>query len=145
MSLDPITVLLDVGKMAINRIWPDPVKQAEEERRLIELSQKGDLAAMNAEVQLLLGQIEINKAEAKHKSIFVAGWRPFVGWVGGLAFAYASILEPLMRFVATINGYEGQFPIIDTNMTMQVLLGMLGLGLMRSYEKKNGVHKDSLK
>ncbi len=145
MSLDPITALLDVGKMAINRIWPDPVKQAEEERRLIELSQKGDLAAMNAEVQLLLGQIEINKAEANHKSIFVAGWRPFVGWVGGLAFAYASILEPLMRFVATVNGYDGEFPIIDTNMTMQVLLGMLGLGLMRSYEKKNGVHKDSLK
>ncbi len=145
MSLDPITALLDVGKMAINRIWPDPAKQAEEERRLIELSQKGDLAAMNAEVQLLLGQIEINKAEANHKSIFVAGWRPFVGWIGGLAFAYASILEPLMRFVATVSGYDGEFPIIDTNMTMQVLLGMLGLGLMRSYEKKNGVHKDSLK
>jgi hypothetical protein len=145
MSLDPITALLDVGKMAINRIWPDPAKQAEEERRLIELAQKGDLAAMNAEVQLLLGQIEINKAEANHKSIFVAGWRPFVGWIGGLAFAYASILEPLMRFVATVSGYDGEFPIIDTNMTMQVLLGMLGLGLMRSYEKKNGVHKDSLK
>lgn len=75
MSLDPISALLDAGKMAISRIWPDPVKQAEEQRKLAELAQKGDLAAMSAEVDLLLGQISVNAKEAEHKSIFIAGVR----------------------------------------------------------------------
>ncbi len=144
MSLDPISALLDAGKMAISRIWPDPVKQAEEQRKLAELAQKGDLAAMSAEVNLLLGQIGINAKEAEHKSIFISGWRPFVGWVCGFGLAYASIIEPLMRFSATLWGYTGDFPVIDTTITMQVLLGMLGLGAMRTKEKKDGTHKDTL-
>tara|TARA_R110000782_G_scaffold269587_2_gene367981 strand:+ start:654 stop:1094 length:441 start_codon:yes stop_codon:yes gene_type:complete len=145
MSTDPITALLDIGKMATRRIWPDPVKQAEEERKLIELSQTGDLARLNAEVQLLLGQMEVNKIEASSGSLFIAGWRPFVGWVCGFGLAYASIIEPIMRFIAKLSGYTGAFPLIDTSITMQVLLGMLGLGLMRTREKEKGVHKDSIK
>jgi hypothetical protein len=145
MSLDPLTAALDVGKSLIEKIWPDPVKQSEEIRKLAELHQKGDLAVLNAEVQLLLGQINVNKAEANHKSIFVAGWRPFVGWVCGFGLLYASVIEPLMRFIATANDYTGTFPVLDTTITMQVLLGMLGLGLMRTKEKEKGTHKDSLK
>jgi len=145
MSLDPLTAALDVGKSLIEKIWPDPVKQSEEIRKLQELHQKGDLAILNAEVQLLLGQINVNAAEANHKSIFVAGWRPFVGWVCGFGLLYASVIEPLMRFIATVNDYTGTFPVLDTTITMQVLLGILGLGVMRTQEKKNGTHKDSLK
>ena len=145
MSLDPLTAALDVGKSLIEKIWPDPVKQSEEIRKLQELHQKGDLAVLNAEVQLLLGQINVNAAEANHKSIFVAGWRPFVGWVCGFGLLYASVIEPLMRFIATVNDYTGTFPVLDTTITMQVLLGILGLGVMRTQEKKNGTHKDSLK
>ena len=145
MSFDPLTAALDVGKSLIEKIWPDPVKQSEEIRKLEELHQKGDLAVLNAEVQLLLGQINVNAAEANHKSIFVAGWRPFVGWVCGFGLLYASVIEPLMRFIATVNDYTGTFPVLDTTITMQVLLGILGLGVMRTQEKKNGTHKDSLK
>jgi len=145
MSVDPITALLDVGKMAINRIWPDPVQQAAEERKLIELAQTGDLAKMESEVKLLLGQMEINKIEASHKSIFISGWRPFTGWCCAVALAYVAIIEPLMRFIATMYGYHGEFPVIDTTLTMQVLLGMLGLGVMRTREKEKRVNKDSLK
>ena len=145
MSIDPLTAALDVGKSLIEKIWPDPVKQSEEIRKLEELHQKGDLALLNAEVQLLLGQINVNAAEANHKSIFVAGWRPFVGWVCGFGLLYASVIEPLMRFIATVNDYTGTFPVLDTTITMQVLLGMLGLGLMRTKEKEKGIHKDSLK
>ena len=145
MSFDPLTAALDVGKSLIEKIWPDPVKQSQEIRKLKELHQKGDLAVLNAEVQLLLGQINVNAAEANHKSIFVAGWRPFVGWVCGFGLLYASVIEPLMRFIATVNGYTGTFPILDTTITMQVLLGMLGLGMMRTKEKEKGTHKDSLK
>ena len=145
MSFDPLTAALDVGKSLIEKIWPDPVKQSQEIRKLQELHQRGDLAILNAEVQLLLGQINVNKAEASHKSIFVAGWRPFVGWVCGFGLLYASVIEPLMRFIATVNDYTGTFPVLDTTITMQVLLGMLGLGLMRTKEKEKGTHKDSLK
>ena len=145
MSLDPLTAALDVGKSLIEKIWPDQVKQSKEIRKLEELHQKGDLATLNAEVQLLIGQININIAEAGHKSIFVAGWRPFVGWVCGFGLLYASVVEPIMRFIAKLSDYTGTFPVLDTTITMQVLLGMLGLGLMRTKEKEKGVHKDSLK
>lgn len=103
---------------------------------------KADLLSMQArgELDALLGQLEINKEEAKSSSVFVAGWRPFVGWTCGFALAYAAILEPVMRFGAAVwLGYAGSFPVIDTNLTLQVLMGMLGLGAMRSFEKHKGV------
>ena len=64
MSFDPLSAALDVGKSLIEKIWPDPVKQSQEIRKLQELHQKGDLAVLNAEVQLLLGQINVNATEA---------------------------------------------------------------------------------
>ena len=145
MSFDPLSALFDLGKSAIDKIWPDPIKRAEEVRKLEEMKQRGDLAELNAQVKLLTGQLEINKVEAASNNVFVSGWRPFVGWVCGLGLAYASIIEPLMRFIAKLNDYTGTFPVIDTSITMQVLLGMLGLGVMRTREKEKGVHKDSLK
>lgn len=137
MAFDPLSAALDLGTTLINKIWPDPAKQAEEARKLVELYQKGDLAAMQAQVTLLTGQLSINAKEAEHPSVFVAGWRPFVGWVGGFSLAYAGILEPLMRFIATMLEFTGEFPVIDTSMTIQILMGMLGLGAMRSFDKKN--------
>jgi hypothetical protein len=141
MSFDPISALLDLGKSAIDKIWPDPIRRAEEIRKLEELRQAGDLARMSAEVQLLVSQMEINKTEAASKNLFVSGWRPFVGWVCGIGLAYVSIIEPVMRFIATMRGYEGVFPVIDTTLTMQVLIGMLGLGVMRTGEKIKKVNK----
>jgi len=91
-------------------------------------------------IKLDLAQIEVNKQEATSLSLFVAGGRPFILWICGIAFAYATILEPLARFVAQVAfGYSGQFPVIDTTITMQVLLGLLGLSGMRSWEKGKNV------
>ena len=145
MSFDPLSAALDVGKTLIEKIWPDPVKQSQEIRLLEELHQKGDLAELNARIKLITGQMDVNRVEAGHKSVFVAGWRPFIGWVCGFGLAYATILEPIMRFVATMFDYTGDFPVIDTTLTMQVLLGMLGLVAARTREKEKGVHKDTLK
>ena len=84
-------------------------------------------------------QIQLNAVEAAHTSMFVAGWRPFVGWVCAAALAYVAVLEPIIRFAAKVwGGYNGEFPVIDTNLTMQVLMGLLGLGAMRSVEKVKG-------
>jgi Holin of 3TMs, for gene-transfer release len=136
--------LLELGKVAIDKIWPDPIKRAEEYRKLEELHQTGELAQLNAEVTLLSKQMDINMTEASHSTIFVAGWRPFVGWVGGFAFAYSTIIEPIMRFTAKMAGYVGDFPEINNEITLQILLGMLGLGLMRSYEKKNAIQTNGI-
>lgn len=92
-----------------------------------------------AELGLVSSQLEINKQEAASESVFVAGWRPFCGWIGGFGLAYAAILEPLMRFTAqVIFKYSGVFPTIDTMLTLQILMGMLGLAAARSFDKKNG-------
>ena len=144
MSLDPLTAAFDIGKSIISRVWPDPSDQAKQLFKLEELKQKGDLAQLNAMVVSLQGQLKINAVEAAHKSIFVAGWRPFIGWVGGFSLAYAGILEPLMRFIATVAGYEGDFPLIETASTITILMGMLGIGGMRSYDKKNKTQTDKL-
>ena len=144
MSFDPLSAVFDLGKTIIGTIWPDPAKQAEAQFKLAQLAQAGDLAELNAYVTQLSGQLSINAKEAEHKSVFVAGWRPFVGWVGGFSLAYVSILEPLMRFAALMLDYTGEFPVIDTTITMQVLLGMLGIGGMRSLDKYNGTQTDAV-
>lgn len=144
MSLDPITALLNVGESVISRIWPDPHVRGEQMLKLEDIAHKKGMAALEAEIQVLTGQMQINSTEAKHKSIFVAGWRPFVGWVGGVGLCYAAILEPLMRFAASLYGYTGDFPILDTTITLQVLMGMLGIGAMRSFDKKNRVETNKI-
>ena len=144
MAIDPLTAILDIGKVAIERIWPDPDKRAIELRKLEELKQQGKVKELEFQVQLMVGQMQINQKEAESKSLFVAGWRPFCGWCGGLGLAYATIIEPIARFIAKINGYTGEFPVLDTTLTMQILMGMLGLGIMRSFDKKNKVETNSL-
>jgi hypothetical protein len=90
-------------------------------------------------IKLQLAQIAVNQEEAKSSSLWVAGWRPGVGWICAVALAYAAVLEPVLRFVAQVAfGYAGAFPAIDTNITMQILLGMLGIAGLRSYDKRNG-------
>lgn len=135
MALDPISAALELGTSVINKIWTDPVKQAEEQRKLQELAQKGSLEELNAEVKLLVSQVDLNKVEAAHKSIFVAGWRPFVGWVCGFGLLYNVILAPFLDIWLTV-------PEVKTDLLYPVLLGMLGLGGMRSFEKVKRVSRE---
>lgn len=152
MSFDPLSALFDLGKAAIDKIWPDPIKRAEELRKLEELRQSGDMARLNAHVQLMLGQIEINKAEAQHKSIFVAGWRPFIGWIGGVALAWQFVVYPILMWVWAIGQVKGWIPsnivyppILDSEELYVILVGMLGIGTMRSIDKRNNVSTEAIK
>ena len=103
-----------------------------------------DIATM-AEKQMheqVMGQLEVNKAEASHRSIFVAGWRPFIGWTCGIALMAHFVLFPATDFVTAYMGLEvPPMPAFDMESLMTVLLGMLGLGGMRSFEKFKGVSK----
>ncbi len=122
----PITPLLQVGKTLVERLVPD---KAGREKALVELERM----EQQGELSLLMGQLETNRQEAAHPSIFVAGWRPFVGWVCAMALANNFLLVPYL---------SAAFPAIlplDMSMMMPVLLGMLGLGGMRSFEKYKGV------
>jgi len=89
-----------------------------------------------------LAQLEVNKAEAVHKSIFVAGWRPFVGWVCGVALAYHFILAPLLQFSFALAGMDQELPEFDFSQLSTVLMGMLGLGGLRTFEKMKGVSRE---
>ena len=133
MALDPVTAGIDlvsnVGGALIKHFFPDPAQQAAAEQKLAELEKSGELAK-------IAGQLEINKVEAASTNWFVAGWRPAVGWIGAFSLGYAAILEPLIRFTASVGfGYKGAFPILDSNITMQILFGILGLGAYRTVEK----------
>lgn len=94
-------------------------------------------------IQLQLAQIGVNTEEAKSTNWFVAGGRPFIMWTCGIAFAYATVIEPICRFIAQVlYGYNGSFPVLNTDLTMQVLMGLLGLGAYRTFEKFKGVESN---
>jgi hypothetical protein len=133
MGLDVagIGAVADFAGKVLERIFPDPTERLKAQTALTQLQESGEFAK-------LAGQMEINKVEAASTNWFIAGWRPFVGWICGLGLAYVAIVEPIARFIALQLAYKGAFPVIDTNLTMQVLLGMLGLAAARSIEKVKG-------
>ena len=131
--MDPITAILGIGNKLIDHFFPDSNQAAAAKLELLKMQQNGDL-------QVMASQMEINKIEAQNPSLFVSGWRPFIGWVCGISLTYAAIIEPVSRFLAKVAfNYLGEFPVIDTTLTLQILLGLLGLAGMRSWEKKEGV------
>ena len=92
--------------------------------------------------ELAKGQLEINKAEAQSRNMFVAGWRPFVGWTCGVALAWHFIGVPVTTFFVSWFGLEiPELPQFDMDSLMTVLLGMLGLGGLRTFEKAKGITK----
>jgi len=89
-----------------------------------------------------MGQLEVNKAEAQHRSIFVAGWRPFLGWGLSFAMVWHFVLVPMITFAFAFAGADiPQLPEFDMDSLMTVLMGMLGLGGLRTYEKSWGLMK----
>lgn len=140
MSFDPLSALFDLGKVAIEKIWPDPTQRATQMLELEKVKQTGDLAQLNAHVQLMLGQIEINKIEAASEDNFTRRGRPFIMWVCGISLAYSFLIEPFMRFIAqVIFHYSGPFPVLQMGELTTILMGLLGLGAMRTLEKVKGV------
>ena len=132
MSLDPISAALDLGTTLINKIFPDPLQASEAKLKLLELQQNGELAIMTA-------QTDINKQEAVNSSVFVSGWRPAIGWVCALALAYQYLVRPLGGTIASLLGMTiPPLPGLDDNL-WQLMMGMLGMGGLRTFEKVQGV------
>ena len=133
MAVDPITAALDIGSKVIDRLWPDPAQAAAAKLELLKLQQSGELAQ-------LTGQLEINKIEAASSSLLVAGWRPFIGWICGAALAYTFIAYPLLLWATAAWWPNVRPPALGNDgMLYELLLGMLGLGGLRTFEKVKGV------
>ena len=92
---------------------------------------------------VIKAQIEVNKEEAKHRSLFVSGWRPAVGWTCTLALLSNFILIPMTNFILVLADSDITIPLIDVSTMMPVLMGMLGLGTMRTVEKINKVERNT--
>jgi hypothetical protein len=125
MDLTGVGAVADLAKSVVDRIWPD---KTEEERMQI--------ASAMAVVQ---GQLDANKAEAANPSLFVSGWRPAVGWVCVLAFAWNMIGLSVAKVVLGLINHPLQINPADLSEMMPILIGMLGLGGLRTVEKINGV------
>ena len=123
-----VTAILGIGEKVIDRLWPDPLQAATAKLELMKLQQSGELAQ-------IVGQVEINKVEAANTSLWVAGWRPFVGWVCGVAFAYKFVIAPFAVLILNIYGKSIQLPVLDFTEMSTILLGMLGIGGLRTIEK----------
>lgn len=144
-AFDPFTAVFDLGKTAIEKIWPDANKRIIEIRKLEELKQKGNLAELNTHVQLMLAQINVNLEQAKSKDWKIAGARPFIIWVCGFGLAFQCLIHPLLIWIWAFASMEGlPPPPLDLAVMMPLLLGLLGLGTLRTVDKKNGVQTDSM-
>lgn len=133
------SLLIPVLGNLFDKLFPDPTAANEAKLKVMQMAQTGELAQLNADLQLATGQIEVNKAEATNASIFVAGWRPFVGWVCGIAFAFKFVGGPLLVFIAAYLGHPITLPVLDFTEMSTILLGMLGIGGLRTIEKVKGV------
>ena len=119
----------------IGRFLPeDKEARAKAERQL-----EQQLATHLAKIDL--AQLDINKTEAAHRSVFVSGWRPFIGWSCGVALAWSYVVTPILTFILAQTGYLVELPSMNLGEMMPVLMGMLGLGGLRTFEKFKKVSK----
>lgn len=134
--MNPLAII-EIGAKLLDKIIPD--KDAREKAQF-ELMK----AAQDQEFQKVLTQLEINKAEAAHPSIFVAGWRPFIAWSCGFGLIYNFIAYPLLLWLVAVSGSPITPPPLFSENLMELVLGMLGLGGLRTFEKFKGVERNRL-
>jgi len=138
MAIDPITAILDIGSKVIDRLWPNPVDAAKAKLELYKAQQEGLFKEQEQVFELAKAQIEVNKVEAASSSLFIGGWRPAVGWTCVFGLGYSFFGLPMLSWASVNFGYTPP-PELDMGTLMTLLVGMLGLGGLRTMEKKAGV------
>ncbi len=132
--MNPLMIgpILEIGKTLLDRFGPeDKTERAKLDAEFLKMAADGEL-------KQVIAQLEINAKEAAHPSIFVAGWRPFFGWAGGVGFVYATMLQPLLAWTAAVKGWPVP-PSLNLDLLWVVITGMLGIGGLRTFEKAKGV------
>lgn len=126
MDLTGLGAVADLASTVIQKLFPD---KSEQERQQLAMA-----------MTVIQGQLDTNKQEAGNTSMFVAGWRPFVGWVCGTGFGVQFVIGPLCEWWSGLFGHPVHFPPLDIGTMMPLLFGLLGLGGMRTFEKVQGVN-----
>jgi hypothetical protein len=136
MGLDALGIgaIADLAKDLVGRFFPDKTESEKAQMSLI-------LTTMQNQMAMNQGQMDINKLEAQNPSLFVSGWRPFVGWVCGSACAWNWIGLPVANFVAAAFQHPLNIAAADLTQMLPLLLGLLGMGALRTYEKTQGVDR----
>lgn len=127
-----IDAIAQLVSTAVDKIWPDA--NIEAQAKADELK-----AQLTQELTYTIGQMDINKIEAGSTSLFVAGWRPAVGWCGALGYGYEFLIRPIANGLAVAAGFPPVFPGIEIEALGTLLFGLLGLGTLRTVEKVKGV------
>ena len=129
--------VIEAGLKILDRVLPDPTQKLAAQLELLKLQQAGEFKALEADLQLALAQTEVNKVEAASPDLFKSGWRPAAGWVCVLGLLYQFLLQPLLAWGSTIQGYAAP-PVLQLGDLYGLLFGMLGLGAYRSVERVKG-------
>lgn len=127
-----VTALVPALGTLVDRLIPD---RAAAERAKADM----EAALVKAANEAAMAQVEVNKIEAGHSSVFVAGWRPAIGWVCAAALAWAFIVAPVASWTMAALGVRETLPAIGTDNLFELVLAMLGLGGLRTFEKMRGV------
>ena len=135
MAWDPATAILDIGKTIIERIWPDATEQVKAQIELVKLQQAGAFKELETSLEADKLQAAINLADAQSGVWWQAGWRPFIGWVCGFSLVWNYILRDIWLWIASMNSWVLP-PKLDIGDLIAILIAMLGIGTMRSIDKK---------
>lgn len=137
--------MMNLIKSALGPILDGVLRFIPDKNERARAKEQFEMQMLGTMTGLVQGQLEINKQEAQHSSIFVAGWRPAIGWICGTALGWNYILQPILSWAAFLAGADlGDSPTLDTAELTTILLGMLGLGGLRTYEKRLGVARTSI-
>lgn len=132
MAFDPITAVANLANTVLGRVLPDKTAQEAAKAQLLEMQLNGELSSITE-------QIQVDNTEAASHSTFVAGWRPFIGWTCGFGLAYQFVARPLLTFGTALFRHPVDAPSLDLGTLTQLLIGMLGIAGMRTFEKIQGV------
>ena len=133
--------VLDLGSKIIDRIWPDPAQRDAAKLELFKAQQAGEFKEMDQAFEIAKAQIGVNQVEASNGALFVSGWRPAIGWVCAAALAYQYVGRPLVAWTFAVVGHPlPPMPGLDDNL-WQLMMGMLGLGGLRTFEKVKGASR----
>ena len=129
-----INAIIPIIGSVLDKLIPD--NNAKEQAK-----QQIEKALIDNAAQINLTQAETNKVEASHRSVFVSGWRPFLGWCSGFGFAWVFVVSPVAQWVLALQGINLVLPQLQTDVLMELTLAMLGLAGLRTWEKSKGLTK----
>jgi len=136
MGFDPISTIGGLVNTIVDKIFPDANKKIDAQEAKVAVAAVIEQMKLKGELDMVLGQLAINQEEARSQSVFVAGWRPFIGWVCGFAIGYYYVAQPFLIWGFSLFEINTTMPTLELGELMTLLLGMLGLAGLRSYDKQ---------